>query len=163
MPGYALAPVLTPVLRDSVTAGTFGTINERDAGDAAKDALVQRKLGQTGWQRLYEFKTYYTLGWGEGDGQPVSPRALSALYAFLEKLELQPGMIPSIYLLKDGSLGLAWENVAGNEVEVSFRSNEIHVYRGIDDAEMVFKTAQSAELGRMAANLSSGSNAWPRR
>jgi hypothetical protein len=151
----SIASIFMPSERNSPTAGTLGTVMQRDAGDAAKDAVVLQKLGKTGWQRLYEFRTYYTQGWGEGDGQPVSPAALEALYGFLEGLELQPGMIPSVYLLKDGSLGLAWEDVAQNEIEVCFRSKEIRYYRGSDETELEFASNRAAELGRIANRLGS--------
>jgi hypothetical protein len=151
----SIASVFLPSGRNSPTAGTFGTVVERDAGDAAKDAVILQKLGKTGWQRLYEFRTYYTQGWGEGDGQPVSPTALEALYTFLEGLEVQPGMVPSIYLLRDGSLGLAWEDTTQNEIEVCFRPREIRYYRGSDETELEFTIERAAELGRMANRLSS--------
>ncbi|MBV9643928.1 MAG: hypothetical protein JO334_10180 [Verrucomicrobia bacterium] len=150
-----IAPFLTLYTDGSATAATFGTITERDAGDAANDAIILQKLGRIGWERLYDFRTYYTQGWGEGDGQPVSPRALASLYVFLDNLELQPGMVPSIYLLKDGSLGLAWEDTAGDEVELSFYPQRIHFYRGSDNTELEVPTRHATELSKFAKHLSS--------
>ena len=150
-----IAPFLTLYTDGSATAATFGTITERDAGDAANDAIILQKLGRIGWERLYDFRTYYAQGWGEGDGQPVSPRALASLYVFLDNLELQPGMVPSIYLLKDGSLGLAWEDTAGDEVELSFYPQRIHFYRGSDNTELEVPTRHATELSKFAKHLSS--------
>jgi hypothetical protein len=159
MTGYAsTVPFLTLRTEEMATAGTFGTITHRDAGEAAKDRLILQKLGRTGWERLYEFRTYYTQGWGEGDGRRVSPRALDSLYVFLENLDLQPGMIPSVYLIKDGSLGLAWEDTNGKKVEVSFHPKEIRFYRESDDTELEVPTQRATELGKLIKHLTSSVN-----
>ena len=98
-------------------------------------------------------------GAGERGTAMVSPRALASLYIFLENLELQPGMVPSIYLLKDGSLGLAWEDTAGSGVEVTFYAQKIHFYRGSDNTELEVPTRRATELGKFAKRLSASSQA----
>lgn len=137
-------------------ATAFGIVAEREPGESLKDQLILEKLGKIGWERLYEFRNYYPQGWGEGDGKPVSPRALEALYRFLEALKLPFGMVPSIYLLHDGSLGLAWEDGQGKAIEVTFGPNEISFYQESDEVESELPHRQAAELARYLTSAPHG-------
>ena len=52
--------------------------------EAEREELLFSKLGAKGWVRLHHFRHYYSAGWGDGSGKPLSPRALEIFYRFLE-------------------------------------------------------------------------------
>src|SRR5207249_2511796 len=49
-----------------------------------REDLVLNKLGAKGWVRLHHFRHYYSAGWGEHSGRPLSPRALETFFRFME-------------------------------------------------------------------------------
>jgi hypothetical protein len=62
----------------------------------APEELLLSKLGAKGWGRLHYFHHYYSTGWGDGSGKPLSPRALETFYRFLESAKFPEGSVPSV-------------------------------------------------------------------
>src|SRR5436190_9943071 len=81
--------------------------------DGDHDDLLFSKLGHTGWGRLHHFHRYYSAGWGDGSGKPLSPRAMETLSRFLETAEFPHNVRPSVFLTREGFIELCWEDAAG--------------------------------------------------
>jgi hypothetical protein len=88
--------------------------------DADREELLLRKLGARGWGRLHHFRNYYSSGWGDGSGRPLSPRSMEAFYRFLEVAQFPAGKSPSVFLTDQGRLELCWEDATGKAVQVEF-------------------------------------------
>jgi hypothetical protein len=86
----------------------------------AREDLLIRKLGARGWGRVHHFRNYYTAGWGEQSGKPLSPRALSAFFQFLEAVNFPASTVPSVFLTDCGGIELCWEDENGKSVHVEF-------------------------------------------
>lgn len=121
---------------DLLPAPEGGRLMRAEPGEADREELLLRKLGPRGWGRFYQFRHFYGLGWGEGRGQALSPRAIEAFHKFLETVQFPAGSRPSIFLTDDGGLELSWENADGKALQAAFFPSRIEVYRAADDFEL---------------------------
>ena len=117
----------------------------------APEELLLSKLGAKDWRRLHHFRHYYSTGWGDGSGRPLSPRALETLYRFLESATFPQGAKPSLFLTDAGCIELCWEDSSGKAVQVEFRSAEIEFYLEKQDLEGSVPGSEAKELARRLA------------
>ena len=103
--------------------------------EAEREELLLSKLGAKGWGRLHHFRNYYSAGWGDGTGKPLSPRALEVFYRFLQAAQFPQGIAPSVFLTDEGTIELCWEDKRGKAVQVEFRPNDIELYVEADEHE----------------------------
>lgn len=75
-------------------------------------------LGANASARFDEFRQYRE-GWDFGRGRPLAPGSVAALELFLDAYSTFPTR-PSLFMTADGNLELAWENHAGQRVEIEF-------------------------------------------
>jgi hypothetical protein len=99
-----------------------------DPSEADREELVLKKIGVKGWGRLHHFRNYYSQGWGEHGGKPLSPRALEAFYRFIEVLPPANGHKPRLFLTDDGNLELCWDDPEGKSIQVEFTASRIEYY-----------------------------------
>jgi hypothetical protein len=118
-------------------------------GEAFDDQTVLEKLGYRGWHRLKQFRTLYTQGWGEGDGKPLSPRALGAFHRFLKVSTFPASSTPSIFLSKEGGLGLAWEDESDRAIEVTILADRVDYFRESLGEEDSVPTDRTEEIARL--------------
>lgn len=117
--------------------------------EGAREELLLTKLGPKAWGRLHHFRHYYSAGWSDGAGKPLSPRALEALYRFLESATLPKAA--SVFLTDEGWIELCWDDPSGKAIQVEFRSNEIEYYVEADESEGTIPNNDARELaGRLA-------------
>ncbi|MGB8341598.1 MAG: hypothetical protein WCE51_08410 [Chthoniobacterales bacterium] len=114
------------------------------SSEGERDELLLTKLGPKGWGRLHHFRHYYSAGWGDGSGKPLSPRALESFYRFLESAALP--QTASLFLTDEGWIELCWEDPAGKAIQVEFRSNEIEYYVEADESEGTIPSEDAREL-----------------
>ena len=114
--------------------------------EAEREELVLAKLGTRGWGRLHHFRHYYTAGWGEHGGKPLSPRALETFFRFLEQAHFTTNSNPSLFLTYNGMLELVWEDAFGKSIQVEFTSTGIEFYLESKKIEGVATAAQAAEI-----------------
>jgi len=118
---YSLTEALQEPLRsESVTLP--------DPDEVGFEDLLLQKLGPRGWGRVCHFRQYYGLGWGEGGGKPLSPRAVEAFRRFLQDAHFPEGRWPSVFLTDGGGLELCWEDGNGKAIQVEFNSKGIEYY-----------------------------------
>src|SRR6267143_4885583 len=105
----------------------YGTPNVRTPfpDEAEREEIVLAKLGNRGWGRLHHFRHYYSAGWGDRCGKPLSPRALETFYRFLEQAQFPSNCTPSLFLTDNGTLELCWEDNFGKSVHFEFTPNGI--------------------------------------
>jgi hypothetical protein len=138
---YISAYLGTPAVRKSLP------------GEARTDQLVLRKLGFRGLTRLRQFQTEYQGGWGEGEGKPLSPKAVRVLFHFLEASNFADSIVPSIFLSKAGSIGLSWEDRKGNSIEVTISGNLIDYFTERDGREESVTVDRVQELADTLSSL----------
>jgi hypothetical protein len=125
---YSLTEALQePIRSESVTRPAPDEVGFED--------LLLQKLGPRGWGRVCHFRQYYGLGWGQGAGKPLSPRAVEAFRRFLQGADFPQGRPPSIFLTDRGGLELCWEDANGKALQVEFTSNGIEYYREASNQE----------------------------
>ena len=120
--------------------------------ESDREELLLSKLGPQGWGRLLHFRHYYSAGWGDGTGKPLSPRALEAFYRFLESAQFPQGAVPSVFLTDDGTVELCWEDDDEKAVEVEFRPTNIEFYVEAQDVEDSVPTSEAKALASQLAN-----------
>ena len=113
--------------------------------------LLLSKLGAKGWGRLHHFRHYYSTGWGESSGRPLSPRVLETFYRFLELATFPEGPKPSVFLTDAGCIELCWEDPSGKAVQVEFKPAEIEFYLQNQDFEGSVPGSEVKELARRLA------------
>lgn len=119
--------------------------------EGEREELLLSKLGAKGWGRLHHFRHYYSAGWGDGTGRPLSPRALETFYRFLESAKFPENAKPSLFLTDGGGIELCWEDAAGKAVQVEFKSTEIEFYVEANEIEDSVPNSGAKELaGRLA-------------
>ena len=116
--------------------------------EAEREELILAKLGSRGWGRLHHFRHYYSAGWGERSGKPLSPRALETFFRFLERAKFAQNSTPSLFLTDNGSLELWWEDAFGKSVQVEFTSTGIEFYVESRNVEGVATPTQAADIAR---------------
>ena len=120
--------------------------------EGAREELLLSKLGPKGWGRLHHFRHYYSAGWGDGSGRPLSPRSLETFYRFLESAIFPPNSNPSLFLTDAGCIELCWEDAAQKAVQVEFKPTEIEFYVEARELEGSVPTINAQELAaRLAA------------
>ncbi|CAN5427382.1 hypothetical protein BH20VER3_BH20VER3_03140 [soil metagenome] len=103
-----------------------------------------------GRERLHHFRHYYSAGWGDGSGKPLSPRALEAFYRFMESAKFPGNAKPSLFLTDEGGIELCWEDAAGKAVQVEFKSTGIEFYV---EANRIEDSVPNSEAKELAARL----------
>jgi len=114
--------------------------------EAEREELVLAKLGTRGWGRLHHFRHYYSAGWGDRSGRPLSPRALETFFRFLEAAKFAVNTTPSLFLTDTGTLELCWEDASGKAIQVEFTSIGIEFYLESKKVEGVATPAQAADM-----------------
>jgi hypothetical protein len=121
--------------------------------EAEREELLFSKLGPKGWVRLHHFRHYYSAGWGDGSGKPLSPRALEMFYRFIETAVFNGETKPSIFLTDQGFIELCWEDRSGKAVQLEFRPAEIEFYIESQDSEGSVPNHAVTELARRLAAI----------
>jgi hypothetical protein len=122
------------------------------SNEVDREELLIRKLGAKGWGRLHHFRNYYSTGWGDGHGRPLSPRSLEAFYRFLEAAHFSDAQRPSLFLTDEGHLELCWEDLNGKAVQVEFTPSGAEYFVEATGAEGDVAPADLAALaGKLAA------------
>lgn len=119
--------------------------------EGEREELLLSKLGAKGWGRLHHFRHYYSAGWGDGSGRPLSPRALETFYRFLESAKFPENAKPSLFLTDGGGIELCWEDAAGKAVQVEFQSAEIEFYVEAQESEDSVPNDEAKKLARRLA------------
>ena len=123
-------------LSENLRTDTFPPgVRTLPSSEAAREELLLSKLGARGWGRVHHFRHYYSAGWGDRSGKPLSPRALESFYRFLEAAQFPRGSVPSVFLTDEGSIELSWEDHRGKAVQVEFRPSDIELYVEADELE----------------------------
>jgi len=121
--------------------------------EAEREDLLFSKLGPKGWVRLHHFRHYYSAGWGDGSGKPLSPRALETFYRFLEFAVFTGGAKPSVFLTDQGCIELCWEDAARKSVQLEFRPAEIEFFIESQDSEGTVPHNAMRELARRLESI----------
>jgi len=121
--------------------------------EAEREELLFSKLGPRGWVRLHHFRHYYSTGWGDGSGKPLSPRALEMFYRFLEFANFTGATKPSVFLTDQGCIELCWEDASGKAVQLEFRPTEIEFYIESQNSEGAVPHSAVIELARRLASI----------
>jgi hypothetical protein len=119
--------------------------------EAEREELLMSKLGARGWGRVYHFRHYYSAGWGDGSGKPLSPRALESFYRFLQNAQFPQGSVPSVFLTDEGTIELCWEDKRGKAVQVEFRPSDIELYVEADEVEESVPVSEAKTLASRLA------------
>jgi hypothetical protein len=147
IPPYSAGYELTPDLGAGYSTGAVLPVAPDEAD---REELVIRKLGAKGWGRLHHFRNYYSTGWGDGRGRPLSPRSLEAFYRFMEVAAFPGGKFPSLFLTDDGNLELCWEDANGKALQVEFTPSGAEYFIEATGEEA---KASHTELSEIAAKL----------
>lgn len=116
----------------------------------ALSANAERILGANGVARFKEFAAYRD-GWDFGNGKALAAHSVAALEHFLAEFEDFGHRRPSLFFAREGQLTLAWEDPAGERVEVDFGPRELTLFLARDDSERTF--AFPAELACLIAAI----------
>ena len=119
--------------------------------NSLRKKLLLSKLGPKGWGRLHHFRHYYSGGWGDGSGRPLSPCALKTFYCFLEAATFPQNSQPSLFLTDAGGVELCWEDSSGEAVQVEFGSAQIEFYVEAQEVEDSVPNSNAQELARRLA------------
>ncbi|HWY50667.1 MAG TPA: hypothetical protein VNW72_04215 [Chthoniobacterales bacterium] len=139
-------------LSDNLRADTPSPgVRTPPATESDREELLLSKLGPRGWGRLYHFRYFYSAGWGDGSGKPMSPRALESFYRFLESAQFPKDSTPSVFLTDEGSVELCWEDQKGKSVEVEFRPTDIEFYIESRGTEGSVPSADAKTLAKKLA------------
>ncbi len=139
-------------LSDNLRAETpvFG-VRRVAPSEGEREELLLSKLGAKGWGRLHHFRHYYSAGWGDGSGKPLSPRALEMFYRFLEFARFPSDSLPSVFLTDEGCIEVCWEDSERKAVQVEFKPAEIGFYVEAQGLEDSVPATQAKELARRLA------------
>jgi hypothetical protein len=99
-----------------------------EPGDAAREALIARKLGVNGWGRWQYFRQCFSGKWGDESQSPVSPRSQDAMFKALEILDFPPESKPSLFLTDEGHFELAWQDPKGRSIQIEFGPSEFEIF-----------------------------------
>ena len=124
-PPPASAYRLTEELREPM--GLAG-IHRIAMDDLAVEQSLLAKLGARGWGRIHHLRNHYNQPWGEGGGEPLSPRALDGLTRFVSAATFPSGRQPSVFLTDQGNLELSWEDARGLARQVEFTATGIDYF-----------------------------------
>lgn len=121
-------------VKTTLDAADGGLYRTRD--DSPISAHAEAVIGPNGAARIREFWTY-PAGWDFGEGNPLSPVSVALFESFLS---VYPDFDrkPSVFLTREGNLALAWEDSAGDRVEVEFAPAGIELYLATSDEESVY-------------------------
>lgn len=114
-------------------------------GDAAREALIARKLGVNGWGRWQYFRQCFSGRWGDEGQAPVSPKSQDALCRALEILDFPAHSKPSLFLTNDGHFELAWRDPEGRSIQMEFGPSEFEIFiesTGIDETHPYSRMAE---------------------
>lgn len=134
---------LSPNLREDIPVRR---VRSAPPNESKREELLILKLGAKGWGRLHHFRNYYSAGWGEGFGKPLSPRALENFYRFLESVSFPAGSTPSVFLTDDGNLEVCWEDLDNKAVHVEFGASEIEYYVEAKEEEKSIASTYAKDL-----------------
>ena len=116
--------------------------------EGEREELLLSKLGPKGWGRLHHFRHYYSAGWGDGSGKPLSPRSLETFYRFLESITFPANTTASLFLTDEGFIELCWEDRLSKAVQVEFRPSEIEFYVEANQLEDSVPTTEATQLAK---------------
>jgi len=119
--------------------------------EGEREELLLSKLGPKGWGRVHHFRHYYSAGWGDGSGKPLSPRALETFYRFLESARFPEGSMPSVFLTDEGCVEVCWEDFEGKAVQVEFKPAEIEFFIEAQQLEGSAPASEAKDLARRLA------------
>jgi len=145
-PGQSVYQLSDNLRDEALVLGVHRTV----PSEGEREELLLSKLGPKGWGRLHHFRHYYSAGWGDGSGRPLSPRALETFYRFLESATFPGGTKPSLFLTDEGCIELCWEDSLGQGLQVEFRPTEIEFYV---EAEQLEGSVPSSEARKLAKRL----------
>lgn len=128
----------------------FGVRRAVPSEDEREELLIS-KLGAKGWGRLHNFRHYYSAGWGESSGKPLSPRALETFYRFLESATFPAGPKPSVFLTNEGCIEVCWDDLDKKAVQVEFGPAKIEFYVEAEQLEDSVHSSQARELAQRLA------------
>jgi hypothetical protein len=120
--------------------------------EGEREELLLSKLGPKGWGRLHHFRHYYSAGWGDGSGKPLSPRSLETFYRFLESITFSANANPSLFLTDEGFIELCWEDQLSKAIQVEFRSAGIEFYVEANQLEDSVPTTEATQLAKHLAS-----------
>ena len=146
-PGQYCSYDLAPELREG---GRPRWVHENTPNDSDREELIITHLGATAWGRLHHFRNYYSHGWGEGRGKPLSPRALEAFYRFVDVARFPVDRRPSLFLTDDGTLELCWEDAGGKSIQIEFMQNGVEYFREADGEERILSSTISRNWRRIS-------------
>ncbi len=115
-------------------------------GEAAREALIARKLGVNGWGRWQYFRQCFSGKWGDEGQAPVSPRSQDALFKALEFLEFAPGSKPSLFLTDDGYFEISWRDAEGKSVQIEFGPAEFEIFEESTGTEEIHPNDRIREV-----------------
>ena len=132
--------------------GAWGTPRRkaRLAGSLARRVEVnlspaaQVVVGPEGVARFREFWSY-SDGWDFGRGKALTALSVSRFERFIAYFKSFGETLPSLFLARDGSLVLAWEDSNGHRIEVEF-SRDILLFWAGDDSERSFSVEDFPSL-----------------
>jgi hypothetical protein len=111
-------------------------VRRQAVNDSEWEELALSKLGARGWGRLIHFRQFYQQGWGNQQGQSLSPRAFEAFVRFLAEANFPvDGKKPSVFLTDRGGLEVCWESVTGKAVQVEFTRHGVEFFNEDTGAE----------------------------
>lgn len=141
-PGQSVYQLSDDLRDETVFLGVRATV----PSEGERDELLLSKLGSKGWGRLHHFRQYYSAGWGNGSGRPLSPRALETFYRFLKVVTFPQTTKPSLFLTDEGWIELCWEDSEGKAIQLEFRSTEIEFYLEAQETEASVPSSEAKEL-----------------
>lgn len=104
-------------------------VRRQAVNDSEWEELALSKLGARGWGRLIHFRQFYQQGWGNQQGQSLSPRAFEAFVRFLAEANFPvDGEKPSVFLTDRGGLEVCWESAAGKAVQMEFTRTVVEFF-----------------------------------
>lgn len=121
-------------------------IRDTASHEGDREELVLQRLGVAAWGRLHHFRHYYSQGWGDGSGKPLSPRALEGFYRFVSTAKLSPIRPPSVFLTDDGTLELCWEDEDGKAIQVEFTGAGLEIFSEASGEERFLSFDQLGEI-----------------
>ncbi len=114
--------------------------------EGEREDLVLKRLGVSAWGRLHHFRNYYSQGWGDGSGKPLSPRALEGFYRFVAAAQLPQHRPPSVFLTDEGTLELCWEDAEGKAIQIEFTQTGAEFFREASGEERLLSFDQLSEI-----------------
>lgn len=144
---YQIQPPAYSLVADLRETPRVATVRRAAPDEYECEEVLLRKLGAKGWGRVYQFKNYYSSGWGQ-NGKVLSPKAFNAFFKFVESATFPAGNTPSVFLTDRGGIELCWEDRDGKPVQVEFMAAGAEFYNAATDEEGVVALDAVTQLSR---------------